>query len=109
MILFIKNELSYDKFNKNAASIYRVAFSDYLNMGGFATTPIPIGPALKQQMPEVQAMTRFCSQDPYLMKYADKEYFEPFSFADEDVFKTDHKSKISLLWVHGEDKNLCDE
>jgi putative ABC transport system permease protein len=87
MLLFIKNELSYDKFNRNATSIYRVAFSDYLNMGGFATTPIPIGPALKQQMPEVEAVTRFAFQDPYLMKYGDKEYFEPFSFADEDVFK----------------------
>ena len=62
MILFIRNELSYDKFNKNANSIYRVAFSDYLNQGGFATTPIPIGPALKQQMPEVEGMARINSQ-----------------------------------------------
>jgi putative ABC transport system permease protein len=87
MILFIKNELNYDKFNKNGNSIYRVAFSDYLNLGGFATTPIPIGPALKQQMPEVKAMARISFQDPYLMKYANNEYFEPVAFADDEVFK----------------------
>jgi putative ABC transport system permease protein len=87
MILFIKNELNYDKFNKNANSIYRVAFSDYLNMGGFATTPIPIAPALKQQIPEVKAITRISYQDPYLMKYAGNEYFEPISFADRKYRK----------------------
>ncbi len=87
MILFIKNELNYDRFNKNANSIYRVSFSDYLNQGGSATTPLPIGPALKQQMPEIKAVTRIDYQDPYLMKYENNEYFEPISFADEDVFK----------------------
>jgi len=87
MIVFIKNELNYDKFNKNASSIYRVAFSDYLNMGGHATTPLPIGPALKQQMPEVQNVARIDYNDSYLMKYENNEYFEPISFADEDVFK----------------------
>ena len=87
MILFIKNELSYDKFNRNAGSIYRVAFSDYLNMGGFATTPIPIGPALKQQMPEVQHAARIDYNDSYLMKYGANEHFEPIAFADEDIFR----------------------
>ena len=87
MILFIKNELSYDKFNTNAKSIYRVAFSDYLNQGGFATTPLPIGPALKEQFPEVKAFTRVVSQGNTLMKYNTVEYFETLSFADEDFFK----------------------
>ncbi len=87
MILFIKNELSYDRFNKNAKSIYRVAFSDYLNQGGQATTPLPVGPALKEQLPEIKTFTRFSTVDPYLMKYGTNEYFEPISFADEDMFK----------------------
>ena len=87
MILFIKNELNYDRFNKNAKSIYRVAFSDYLNQGGFATTPIPIGPALKEQLPEVKAFTRFSTMDSYLMKYGTNEYFESISFADANMFR----------------------
>jgi putative ABC transport system permease protein len=87
MVLFIKNELSYDRFNKNVKSIYRVAFSDYLNEGGQATTPLPIGPALKEQLPEIKAFTRVSTMDPYLMKYGTNEYFEPISFADEDMFK----------------------
>jgi putative ABC transport system permease protein len=87
MIFFIKNELNYDRFNKNANAIYRVAFSDYLNLGGHATSPLPIAPALEKQMPEIKAVTRISYQDPYLMKYEDKENFEPISFADKDVFK----------------------
>jgi len=56
-------------------------------MGGQATTPLPIGPALKQQMPEVKNVARIDYNDSYLTKYENKEYFEPISFADEDVFK----------------------
>jgi putative ABC transport system permease protein len=87
MILFIRNELSYDHFNKNIKSIYRVAFSDYLNQGGCATTPLPVGPALKDQLPEIKAFTRISTMDPYLMKYGTNEYFEPISFGDEELFK----------------------
>jgi len=87
MVLFIRNELSYDHFNKNIKSIYRVAFSDYLNQGGCATTPFPVGPALKDQLPEIKAFTRVATMDPYLMKYGVNEYFEPISFGDEELFK----------------------
>ena len=84
---FIKGELSYDAFHKNAKSIYRVAFSNYLNQGRSATTPFPIGPALKEQLPEIKAVTRIASPDRYLLKYENNEYFEPVSFGDEDMFK----------------------
>src|SRR5947207_9652366 len=87
MVLFIKNELSYDRFNKNSKSIFRVAFANYLNEGSYATTPFPIGPAIKEQLPEIKAFTRVSTMDPYLMKYGTNEYFEPISFADEDMFK----------------------
>ena len=87
MLLFIKDELSFDSFNKNAKSIYRIAFSDYLNQGGFATTPMPIGPALKEQFPEIKAATRIAYQEPSLFKYNTNQYFETYAFADADIFK----------------------
>src|SRR5207247_10912407 len=87
MVLFIWNELSYDHFNKNIKSIYRVAFSDYLNQGGCATTPFPVGPALKDQLPEIKTFTRVATMDPYLMKYGTNEYFELISFVDDDLVK----------------------
>jgi putative ABC transport system permease protein len=86
MIIYIRNELDFDRFHKNASNIYRVSLSEYLNLGGYATTPLPIGPALKTQMPEVKMMTRINFQDRYLVKYEDKEYFEQLCFADENFF-----------------------
>src|SRR6478752_7561169 len=53
MIILIKNELDFDRFHKNSTNIYRIALYDYLNLGGFATCPHPIGPALEAQLPEV--------------------------------------------------------
>src|ERR1700712_1146036 len=86
MILFIQNGLSYDSFNKNRDKIYRIAFSDYLKQGGSATTPLPVGPAMREQIPEVAAATRLTYQDPYLVKYKTNEYFEPMAYADKDLF-----------------------
>jgi len=87
MILLIKNELNYDRFHKNAGAIFRVSFSNYLNQGGFATTPLPIGPALKTQLPEIKAMARIKTEDRYMMKYGSNQYFETISFADDEIFK----------------------
>ena len=104
MVLYIQNELNFDRFNKNANVIYRVAFSDYLNQGGSATTPLPIGPALKDQIPEVKEVTRISYQDPYLIKYERNEYFEPISFADADIFKI-----FSIPLIKGDPKTALKE
>lgn len=86
MILYITNELSFEKFNKNADEVYRVAFSDYLGEGSFATTPFPIGAALKAQLPEVKAMTRVAYTGNSLVQYETNQGFEPITYADEAVF-----------------------
>jgi putative ABC transport system permease protein len=86
MGLYIQNELNFDRFHKNASSIYRVAFSDYLNEGGYATTPIPIGGAMLDQLPEVKAMTHLATGDPYLFKYGTNQGFEKLTFADASIF-----------------------
>ena len=45
--LFVTDELSYDRYNKNAGRIFRI--NDYLQMNGNvfheAVTPAPLGPA----------------------------------------------------------------
>ncbi|MEP7323273.1 MAG: ABC transporter permease [Saprospiraceae bacterium] len=86
MILYIQNELNFEKFNKNADQVFRVAFSDYLGQGSFATTPIPIGTALKAQLPEVKDMTRVIYADNDLVNFETNQGFESISYADESVF-----------------------
>src|SRR3977135_1418061 len=61
-LLYSVNEFSFDRFHKNAKNIYRV----YLHMGSLhgeeahnsSYLPVPLGPALKQDLPEVEEFVR---------------------------------------------------
>jgi putative ABC transport system permease protein len=58
---FVRFELSYDKFNSNAASIYRVSselLQDSTHIGMTVTNAPALGPALKAEFPEVTEFTR---------------------------------------------------
>jgi putative ABC transport system permease protein len=61
IVQYISFELSYDNFQKNGASIYRIKHQNYT--GGNLTENLPktysaVGPALKAEFPDVQEMTR---------------------------------------------------
>src|SRR5262245_66257191 len=60
--LFIADEVSYDKYNKDADRIYRVV-KDFVNDDGSrlpdATTPPAIGAAIQKDIPEIEHMVRF--------------------------------------------------
>src|ERR1700733_7434819 len=62
LIFYIKDELSYDRYNKNASRIYRINATikekDKDPMK-WAITPFPLGPALKKDYPEVEEAVRF--------------------------------------------------
>ncbi len=61
ILLFIKNELSYDSFQKNKNLIYR--FAEDLKIRGdivrFSTASAPEGNALKNDFPEIENVVRF--------------------------------------------------
>ncbi|MFC1725851.1 ABC transporter permease [candidate division KSB1 bacterium] len=60
-LLFIRKELSFDKFHKNRDSIYRV-ISDIKSDNQLTRqprVPSPFGPALKEKFPEIVNFTRF--------------------------------------------------
>jgi putative ABC transport system permease protein len=59
IVLFVKDELTFDRFHKKAARIYRAyAIEDYGTKFFDTATPFPMGPALKEHLPEVEHMTR---------------------------------------------------
>jgi putative ABC transport system permease protein len=61
IFLFVKDELSYDKFNKDAGNIYRVV-KDFVNEDGSrvpdATTPPALAIAMQKEIREVTCATR---------------------------------------------------
>ncbi len=88
MALYIEDELSFDKFNKNTHNIYRVADDkqtpDVLLRS--AQTAAPVAPALHQEFPEVKQAVRLIHAEP-LIKYNDKLFEERnIFFADENIF-----------------------
>jgi len=88
---YIINELSYDKYNKNAENIYRVTRS-FNNQDGvvslnLSTVSPPFGYYFPTEFPEIQKMTRLLNSGTTPFKYKEKLINEPnVYFADENLF-----------------------
>ena len=92
IILFIKDELSFDRFNKDPERIYRVV-KDFVNEDGSrlpdATTPPALAPAMQKDIPEIESTVRVFSNwgGKYLIKYGDKKFYEEGVYrADSSIF-----------------------
>lgn len=85
-VWYAEEELSYDQFHQQKDHIYRVSFDQYMDLGAYATTPYPVGPALKMDFPEVKAMTRVGGVGRLPVRYGEKAFFEKIKLADEDFF-----------------------
>jgi putative ABC transport system permease protein len=89
ILLFIQDELSYDRFHEKADRIYRIVDSFDVSGGferDFAFTSAPFAPTLKQDFPEVEDAVRLLTRR-HMVTYEDKKYFEDFLFyADASVF-----------------------
>jgi putative ABC transport system permease protein len=89
ILIYIQDELSYDKYNEKHERIYRIE-SDF-TVGGkhdrFAIVPVPMGPALKLEFPEVEEFCRIYEAGNTLFRARDKEYYEDyFYFSDSTIF-----------------------
>lgn len=61
IVIFVRDEWTFDRFHKKADRIFRVyAIEDYGENQRFfnTSTPFPMGPALKENFEEVEAMVR---------------------------------------------------
>ena len=88
---YVLNELSYDRYNKNAENIYRVTRS-FNNAAGvvslkFGTISPPFGYYFPTDFPEIKKMTRLLGAGTLPFKYKDKIIAENnVYFADENLF-----------------------
>ncbi|MBV9987297.1 MAG: ABC transporter permease [Chitinophagaceae bacterium] len=85
-LLFAINELNFDRFHKNADKLYRV-YLDVDPMHGqpaikAAYLPIPLAPALKQEFPDIQAVTRLKEGYRDFVRVNNKAQGTKISFAD---------------------------
>jgi len=76
--IWVLDELSYDKFHENADNLYRVEEDQHYSGRIFYVyvTPYPLGPALKEEIPEIIDATRVVWTGGVLFKYEDNTFFE---------------------------------
>lgn len=94
ILLYVFNELSFDRFHKNGQELQRVNMVFVNQDGCFPSYTIPaaVGPSLVMRFPEIQSVTRITqAQDGYFIYndklfeindicYADSTIFDNFSF-----------------------------
>lgn len=108
ILVYILHELSYDKYNQKAERIYRVSriFNgpDGTVALHLASVAPPIGPLLKNDFPDIEAVTRLLQETNLPVRYGDKKFNESQSFlADENFPKI-----FDLDMVEGEASALKD-
>lgn len=87
ILLFVNDELGYDKFHLNADRIYKVV-TENAEGGGMETNAWPVAHKLKTEFPEVEAAvyTRKASST-MMVNYEGKRQKNKLYYAGEDFFK----------------------
>ena len=89
IVLFITNELSYDKFHEKGDRIYRLYLDGKLGEQELmsAWTAVPTGPAFTEEFPEIEAFCRMERWSEIIVRYEDKTFQEDdVLFADSSFF-----------------------
>jgi len=89
ILLWIHDELSFDRFHENLDSLHRVVEEQHYSDGTIfpiARTPYPVGPALVADYPEIINFARFTPCWRILMESGDKSFYERgLAFADPSL------------------------
>lgn len=89
ILLWIQDEYSFEKFNKNADELFRVEEDQFYSGARYHVTVTPhvAGPVWKQKIPEIKEQTRIYQWMPRLLFRKDeKVFFETSTGAVDSVF-----------------------
>jgi putative ABC transport system permease protein len=88
--IFIKNELSYDRFHRDANRIFQVTLNGNMDGQEFwaGNTPPPVGAALTSNIPEVESFTRFYKPNDIVVRYEQNNATEKF-FTEKNILAVD--------------------
>jgi len=84
ILLWVRDELSYDKFHENYNDIYRAVTE--LQGTKYTANPLAMAGVLKEKNPEILKISRFYSSF-WLIKHEDKMYNERGALVDDDFFE----------------------
>ena len=90
IMLWVMEELSFDRFHTNRDSIYRVEQDQFYSGDVYhvTVTPYPMGEGIKEEIPEIKEAARAAWMGTLLLKYEDKAFFEQSGRAVDPSFLT---------------------
>ena len=87
ILLFIFDELQYDKFNKNEDRIYRLVFKNSETGNKSSLMPAALFPILMNEIPEFEKGFRIAVWRSLSVSYKESVFPENVYFADQDIFE----------------------
>jgi putative ABC transport system permease protein len=103
ILLWVEDELAYDKFNSKANRTYRItAAAGDLKV---ATVPLRVGPELQDRIPEVVLNTRVWREGGVLFQKDDMKFEEPNTFYVEPSLFEVFEFKL----LHGDSKTVLND
>jgi putative ABC transport system permease protein len=103
IILFIEDEISFDKWVPDSANVYRAEISLYFPGQPpviSTSSPFPLAPTMKAELPEVTAETHITPQNSTVL-VGERQFSERINVVDPDFF-----SVIALPLVEGGAANV---
>jgi putative ABC transport system permease protein len=97
--LFVRDELSYDRWIPDSSNLYRVELTFHLPGRApwrLATAPFPLLGAMQEQIPEVRAVTHLVPE-AMTVAVGDRQFLETVAVVDPDFFQM-----LKLPWVEGD-------
>jgi putative ABC transport system permease protein len=77
LLLWVQDELGYDRFHRHAADIYRIDVAAGNDIGQrMNNVPCALGPAAVAAIPEVKSMTRVFDREMMLLQYNENSFNE---------------------------------
>jgi putative ABC transport system permease protein len=104
ILLYISDELSYDKFHSNSDRIYRVYNKSLIGNNPFegSYTPSPLAETLLAEYPEIEQVSRLWNRPQRSMRAGESTFIEDkFFFADSSFF-----SLFDFELLEGDPKNV---
>jgi len=108
LLLYVQDELTFDNFHENKERIYRMNRTTFYEDGSAPEKdvylPMPMGPALEEELPDVKNAVRFCSFLEHFVQNGKVGYQERVLYADANFFEV-----FTFPLVHGIAENALTE
>ena len=96
ILLWVQDELSYDRYHKNADRIYRITYAEEIGdaFDHYSLSPFAAAPTFAAEVPGISAYTRLW-QRTGLIKHAGNTFDEPDIFMPIKIFLRSFPSNSS--------------